>query len=283
MNKDHTLLAVFAHPDDESFGIGGTLALYARRGAAVHLICATRGEVGMVDPKLLEGYNSVAELRESELRCAAGVLGLTGVTFLGWRDSGMSGTADNNHPQALVQQPTEQVARQIAAQMRQLQPQVVVTFDPIGGYKHPDHIAIQRATERAFHLASDPAFASDRPPYAPQRLYYTVFPKGMFKWAVRLMPLLGQDPRRFGRNKDIDILDLVQSGDFPIHARIDYRPVLAAHDEAAACHASQMEGGPARGPMRWIRSLLGTYDYFMRAYPPAEKDVREKDLFEGVT
>lgn len=279
-NAEHTLLAVFAHPDDESFGNGGTLALYARRGAAVHLICATRGEAGMVDTAHLEGFASIADLRESELRCAAGILGLRGVHFLNWRDSGMPGSADNDHPQALIQQPIEVVAAQVAEHIRRLKPQVVITFDPIGGYKHPDHIHIHHATVRAFQMASDPAFASELPPYAPQRLYYSLFPKGMLKWAVRLMPLLGQDPRHFGRNKDIDILDLAQSGDFPIHTRINYRSVLKERDAAAACHSSQSAGGPTRGPMRWARQLVGTYDYYMRAFPEAPKGLKEKDLFK---
>ena len=71
-----TILAVLAHPDDESFGMGGTLALYASRGVDVHLVCATRGEVGEMPPELLQGFNSPSERRESELRCAAGILGL---------------------------------------------------------------------------------------------------------------------------------------------------------------------------------------------------------------
>lgn len=278
-DKKHTLLAVYAHPDDESFGNGGTLALYSRQGVQVHLICATRGEAGMVDPAHLEGYNSIAELREAELRCAAGILGLHGVHFLDWRDSGMPGSPDNDHPQALIRQPVEVVAAQIAGYIRRIKPQVVITFDPIGGYKHPDHIHIHQATVRGFQLAGSPNFKGEQPPFAPQRLYYSLFPKGMLKWAVRLMPLLGQDPRHFGRNKDIDILDLAQSGDFPIHARINYRSVLAEREAAAACHSSQVSGGPTRGPMRWARRLVGSYDYYMRAVPAAPKRLREKDLF----
>lgn len=281
-SPSQSLLAVFAHPDDESFGVGGTLALYARRGAAVHLICATRGEAGTVDEHLLEGFKDIADLRESELRCAAGILGLTSVHFLGWRDSGMAGSADNQHPQALINQPLEQVAAQIAEHIRRLQPQVVVTFDPIGGYRHPDHIHVHQATVRAFHLAADPAFPSSLPPHQPQRLYYSTIPKGYFKWIVRLLPLFGLDPRRFGRNKDINLLEIVNSGDFPVHARIDYRPVLAAREDAAACHSSQTGSGLSRGPLRWVRSLVGTYDLFMRAYPPAPPGLHENDLFSDI-
>ena len=111
--KKAVILSVLAHPDDESFGMGGTLALYAERGADVHLVCATRGEVGEMDEKYMQGFESIADRRESELRCAAGILGLEGVHFLDYRDSGMPGSPDNSHPQALFAQPVEEVAENI--------------------------------------------------------------------------------------------------------------------------------------------------------------------------
>ena len=81
--RQATMLVVMAHPDDESFGMGGTLAWYAEKGAAVHLICATRGESGEVDPEHMRGYATIGEKREAELRCAAEILGLESVQFLG--------------------------------------------------------------------------------------------------------------------------------------------------------------------------------------------------------
>jgi N-acetyl-1-D-myo-inositol-2-amino-2-deoxy-alpha-D-glucopyranoside deacetylase len=282
-DNKHVLLAVLAHPDDETFGMGGTLAFYARQGAEVHLVCATRGEVGSMDPKLMEGFASIGERRESELRCAAGLLGLAGVHFLDYRDSGMAGTPDNKHPQALAAQEVEPVARKVAHHLRKLRPQVVVTNDPIGGYKHPDHIAVHRATLRAFSLAADPGYVDGLPPFQPQKLYYTIFPKGFLKLALLALPLLGKDPRHFGRNGDIDLVDIVKEGDFPVHARVNYRSVAALKDQATACHASQLEGGPPnRGPLRWVSALLGSQDTYMRAIPAADKRLREKDLFEGL-
>ena len=144
------ILAVLAHPDDESFGMGGTLALYAQQGAEVHLICATRGEAGEVDEKFLEGYDSIAERRESELRCAASHLGLKNVHFLSYRDSGMTGSLDNQHPEALINAPLEKVTGEVVEYIRTLQPDLVLTFDPVGGYHHPDHIHIQKAAVEAF-------------------------------------------------------------------------------------------------------------------------------------
>lgn len=279
VNK-RVLLAVLAHPDDESFGMGGTLALYARRGVNVHLICATRGEAGEVAPEMLEGFNSVAERRVEELGCAAGILGLAGVHYLDYRDSGMSGSPDNQHPHALCNAPLDEVAGKIAHFIRLLRPQVVLTFDPIGGYRHPDHIAVHRATVQAYGLAGDPTFDDDLPPHQPQKLYLHVFPRRVLRVAVKLMPLFGMDPRRFGRNKDVDLLSLVQEGDFPVHAEIDFREVAEQRAAASACHASQLAGGPpSRGPLAWVMRRLGEKEQFMRLYPQVDGRLLEKDLF----
>jgi len=278
--KTPTILSVLAHPDDESFGMGGTLALYARKGAQVHLVCATRGEAGDVDESYLRGFGSVAERREAELRCAAEKLGLTGVHLLDYRDSGMPGMDANRHLQALINAPLEDVAEQVAHFIRQLRPQVVLTFDPIGGYKHPDHIAIHNATVRAFQLAGEADHDDGLPPFQPERLYYHVIPKGYLRFAVRVLPLVGKDPRHFGRNGDIDLAELVEDGDFPIHTVIDYRPVSAIKDDASLCHASQLGGtGLRRGPMRWARQLFGQKEHFMQAYPPPQNGRKSHDLF----
>jgi LmbE family N-acetylglucosaminyl deacetylase len=275
-----TLLAVLAHPDDESFGMGGTLALYASRGVDVHLVCATRGEVGEVAPELLKGFESIAKLRESELRCAAGVLGLTGVHFLGYRDSGMPGSLDNTHPQALAAQPLDEVAAKVVRYIRELKPQIVLTFDPIGGYRHPDHIAIQRATVRAFEQAGNPDFAADSlPVYAPERLYFHKMPNGLLKFAVKFLPLIGKDPHKFGSNGDIDLVPIAEV-DFPTHARIDIRPVLKKKEKAGACHASQGGGRMGGGLISLMLRLFSGTESFMRASPPvAEGEKVAKDLF----
>ena len=143
-----TLLAVLAHPDDESFGLGGTLALYARRGYDTWLICATRGEAGTVDEEHLRGFKNIADMRTAELDCATAHLGLKDVFYLGYRDSGMTGSEENKHADAQINHPVDEVAGRVVKYIRELKPDVVLTFDPIGGYRHPDHIAAQRATVR---------------------------------------------------------------------------------------------------------------------------------------
>ena len=277
------LLAIFAHPDDESFGPGGSLALYTRRGVEVHLICATRGEAGSIPPGFQNGYPSVADLREAELRCAASHLGLAQVHFLGYRDSGMTGSADNHHPQALIGAPIAEVAERITAVVRSVRPQVLITFDPIGGYRHPDHIAIHRATKQAFHAAGDPAQPpQDIAPFAPQKVYYHTFRRETLRSGLRLLRLFGRDPSRWGRNRDINLLELVDHS-FPIHAEIDFRSVAKVKEEASNCHRSQLAGGPPTDwIMRWLFRRSRTRETFTRAYPPAPDSLREKDLFEGV-
>lgn len=284
-SKSKTLLAILAHPDDESFGIGGTLALYATRGFSVHYICMTGGESGTVEPHFLEPYSSVAELRYDELKCASEKLGLASFIMAGYRDSGMPGTPDNVHPDALVNQPVEQVAARLVHFIRELCPEVIITHDPIGGYKHPDHIATHHAVLRAFETAGDPHLYPDEPlpPFTPQKLYYQTFPKGWMKLLVRLSPLFRMNPRRFGRNQDIDLLDLVESGDFPVHTRIDYTTVTFQREAASACHASQLASGPPNtGPASWFFRLLRGKETYMRAFPEAPPGLREEDLFDGL-
>jgi len=308
---EHTrrLLAVLAHPDDESFGPGGTLALYANNGVEVFLVCATRGEAGEVDEDCLDGFKSIAERREYELRCASQHLGLKGVFFLGYHDSGMPGSSYNQHPDSMLNHSEEEIAGKVVDYIRLLKPQVVITFDPIGGYRHPDHIAIHNATVRAFYAAGNnqpaattvlkmnplpgtinyvsddggvsPAYITDTEPFEPQKLYYQTIPKRILRLAVRILPLFRINPHHFGRNKDIDLVSL-SSEEFPTHAIIDYRSVLKQRTEASRCHDSQGGGNMTRGIGGLVRRSAGNRDYFMRAYPPMMGSTIERDLFANV-
>jgi len=283
MSEKKIILSVLAHPDDETFGMGGTLALYAREGADVYLICATKGEVGEVPEGMMQGYSTVAELREHELAEAAKLLGLKEVIYLGYRDSGMPGSEDNHHPQALAAAPIEEVAAKVAHYIRLLKPQVVLTFDPIGGYRHPDHIAIQQAAEKAFYEAGDPTrYVDDLCPYQPQKLFFHTMPKFVLRMGIFFMRLMGKDPHKFGRNGDIDLAAIAEVS-FPVNAVINYYPVAEIRNQAAACHASQggtqiTSGG---GVIGMFRRFFGSKDQFMQAYPKPGRGVVH-DLFEGI-
>jgi LmbE family N-acetylglucosaminyl deacetylase len=270
--ENKTILVVLAHPDDESFGMGGTIAYYASKGVAVHLLCATRGEAGTVEPQFLKKYKTIAKLREAELSCAAKALGLASVTYLGFRDSGMAGSADNRNRSSLFRAPVDRVAGKILRHIRRLRPQVVVTFDPVGGYHHPDHIAIHKATVKAFNLAKTTNSVS--------QLYYTALNRRRLRWIVMMMRLSGKDPTQVGRNKDIDLTALTRDKDTPAHVSINYRSVRARKEQADACHASQLEGRFTRVTLMDIYwRIVGRTDTFTRMIPSTPDDYRSTDLF----
>ncbi|MCE7858883.1 MAG: GlcNAc-PI de-N-acetylase [Chloroflexi bacterium CFX2] len=273
------ILAVLAHPDDESFGLGGTLALYAQKGYDTYYVCATRGEAGSADPEFLNGFKDTAEMRTDELMRAAKELGLKEVHFLGYRDSGMPGTEANHHPDAQINHPIEEVAGKVVKHIRDIKPDVVITFDPIGGYKHPDHIHIQKATVLAFANADDETFYPEHGEgFKPQALYFQVFPRWFLRVMTRLMPLIGKDPARWGRNGDINLKELAEV-EFPVHVRIDTRPVSEAKMRASAQHASQGGMQMRRGLMGFVSRVFGDREDFMQAYPPVTDGFKRRNDF----
>lgn len=283
MNKQKTLLFVGAHPDDETFSVGGTLAYYASAGVQIYYACATRGEAGSIVSDSKHRYATVGELRWAELKCAAQILGLVDIIHLGYRDSGMSGSEENLHPEALVRAPLELVAGSVVKVIRKVKPQVVITFDPIGGYRHPDHIATHNAVVKAFYAAGDPEqYVEAGPTFHPQKLYFHVFRRRLFKVIVKLMPLFGQNPHHFGINKDIDIASLVNV-EFPVHAAVRLtKQAGKARNMAIACHSSQTGGRRRRGLLSLVDMFGRQSDLYMRAYPPVQDHRRESDLFEGI-
>lgn len=282
--SERRLLAVLAHPDDESFGPGGTLARYAAEGVDVHIVIATDGAAGSV----IEGYEGqrerLAEVRRQELQAAVDVLGAT-LHTLGYRDSGYIGDPANEHPQAFMNVDEEEAAGRVVRLIRQIRPQVVLTHDETGGYYHPDHIKAHKITVRAFHAAGDAQkYAHIGPqPYRPQRLYYTAFPARWRKLSTLMMRLRGEDPTRMGRNKDIDITNLGHPME-SIHAHLDIFPYWETKQEASAQHQSQGGGSGGVGSWMpdWLQKRVFNKEYFIRAYPPAENGTRERDLFAGV-
>jgi len=286
MNGQKTLVFFGAHPDDESFGIGSTLAQYAASGVRTYYVCSTAGELGTVEPHLLENYSSIKELREYEMKCAAEVLGLTAVYYLGYRDSGMRGSESNKHPDSMAMASVDEVAGRIVKIMREIKPDVVVTHDSRGGYGHPDHVATHNAVEKAFYAVNDPdQYPEAGPPFQPGKLYFSVRSRRLMKLMVRLMPLFGQDPHHFGRNGDVD-LTLMMGEEPQTNAVIRLnRQSVEIRSRAVACHSSQA-GGPRRRPglfrmMDLIQKLQRPRDSFRRSYPPPTRH-REKDLFEGL-
>ena len=279
------LLAVLAHPDDESFGPGGTLAKYAAQGVEVHVAICTDGAAGSVTEEFETSRGQLAEIRRQELEAAVEILGAQ-LHLLGFRDSGYIGDPANDDPQAFMNIDGEQATWRVVQLMRTIRPQVVVAHDETGGYFHPDHIKAHEITLAAFQAAGDPDQYPElgSEPYQPQRLYYTAFPARWLKVYRLVMRLRGQDPRRMGRNKDIDFTNLGTPMS-QLHAHINTFDYWETKMAASAQHRSQ--GGGSGGFASWLPRRLQrrmfSREYFIRAYPAAREGERIEDLFEGVS
>jgi len=280
-----TLLAVFAHPDDETFAIGGTLAKYAHEGVHVYLVCATRGEAGELGDPGLGDKAHLGQIREQELRCAARVLGLKDIYFLGYRDSGMAGSPDNQHPQALIQADPAEVVGRIVYHIRRLRPQVVVTFDEGGGYGHPDHVAIHHYTQAAFFAAGDPTRYPEHlqeglEPWSPQKLYYTALPRRFFRRVQAKLQELGVDMERLQQ------YDLEHRGlpDEMCTTEIDVSDYVEYRLRAGQCHASQLSAHSLFRllPPTVLAELLSTECFAREGRRLQPGEPPESDLFAGL-
>lgn len=275
------LLAILAHPDDESFGIGGTLAKYSAAGVDVHICIATDGVAGSVADGHEESKADLVAVRAAELDRAAAILGAT-LHRLGYRDSGMTGDPANTHPDAWINSNDDKAIGRIVHLVRQIKPHVVITHDETGGYFHPDHIRCWELVTPAFHAAANPNRYPDPtlPPWQADRLYYTAFPNTLVKLFVASMRLRGKDPTKVGRNADIDLTRL---GIAPrkIHARINYRAYWDVKLAASAAHASQGGGqmGFSRWMPTWVQKRLLATERYIRAHPVTPDGFRERDLF----
>lgn len=278
-----TLLVIFAHPDDESHGPAGTIAKYAAEGVQIHYLCATRGEAGsVVDSRYLADGQSLADVRTGELQQAVKELGIHGLHFMNYRDSGMEGSADNQHPDSLYNAPLDDVAERIAEQIRRLRPDAIITHDEYGWYGHPDHIKCYQATKRAYELLFGINWEGETGAtlrHLP-RLYVSSFSKWWLKVTTRLMPLFGKDPRRYGQNQDVNLLEIA-GWDVPLTTKIRVGEYLATKDKAVACHASQHVLTRSKVPFfdAFMRRMQAT-ESFSRLYPPVAADERaETSLF----
>jgi len=278
MNK--SILAVFAHPDDEAFGTGGTLACYADAGADVYLVCATRGEAGEISDPSFATPETLGEVREGELRCAAETVGVKELIFLDYRDSGMAGTPENDHPDAFINAPGEEVVPRLVGIIRRLRPDIVVTFEPDGGYGHPDHIAIHQHTVAAFHSAGNPEeFPEHGPVWQAKRLFYTSIPRSFFLEMRKQMEDLGLDTSDFERFDDPN----VGWPDELVNVSINVTDSVEEKWGALECHRTQF--GPAnlfrRLPDEKVKILMSV-EHFALAWPEPKAGEKFFDLFDGL-
>ena len=275
MSSQRRLMAVLAHPDDESLGFGGTLAKYAAEGVDVHVVTATRGEAGRFGghPRGDErhpGALALGRIRETELRAAAAVLGVHGVSLLGYPDQEVD-RAD----------PRQAIAR-IVTEVRRLRPDVVVTFGPDGAYGHPDHIAVSQFATAAVVAAADAGFVVDdgraeAGPHAVSKLYYLAWSESTwaaYQAAVRTLSATVDGVERRA----------TPWTDWSITTVIDTSTVWPTVWRAVACHESQVAAYERFRdlPPEQHRMLWGTQSFY-RAFSAVNggRD-RETDLFAGV-
>ncbi len=272
------LLVTVAHPDDETFGMGSTIAHYAAAGVEVHVACATRGEAGEIAPESDATPETLGDVREAELRTAADVLGVKTVHLLGFKDSGMIPAEENDDPDAFVNANEADLMVKLTRLIRDIRPHVVVTMPPDGGTGHPDHIRINEATTRAFKLAAHPGYIEPGGlVHAPTKLFYREYPRS--RWLMFLDAIKSARPE-MAEKILASGMDKFGIDDDAISAEIDVSDVLETRIKANSCHVSQ--GSPFdMVPAEVLPDVLGT-DYFTRAIPGWTGGEPEDDLFVGL-
>lgn len=266
MNEPLRLLAIFAHPDDESLGAGSTLAKYAAEGVEVHLICATKGERGWSgSEKDNPGLQGLGRLREKELQAAAQALGIVQIYFLDYVDGDLD------------QAPHMEATDKIAGLIREIRPQVALSFGPDGIYGHPDHIAISQFSNAACIRAADTSFHHPQPAHKVGKFYYMVIDREL---AVNYTKVFG-DIRM-----NIDGVDRTISTweDWAVTTTIDGSKYWHTALQAVNCHQTQVAiyGDLNQLPEERSIQLWGKRTYY-RVFSFVNGGRRhETDLFEGL-
>lgn len=282
MTNQTSLLAIYAHPDDEQ-GVSGSFARYARQGVNTTLICATRGEVGEIAPGVDATPETLGQVRESEMRCAAAKIGLRHLYLFDYRDSGMVGTPDNEDARSLHQANLIEVAEKVTRVVRTQKPQVMITFDAWGGYGHPDHIQMHKAALLAFWLAADPRAFPEHlneglQTWSPSKLYFNVWPRSRFTGYIEYLKGEGKEIPEWMENFGKRSLS-----DDAITTRIDVSEFARLKLESLECHASQL------GPNTIFRQIptdvwldMVKQETFALAESRTGRAEGETDLFEGI-
>ncbi|MFI7009100.1 N-acetyl-1-D-myo-inositol-2-amino-2-deoxy-alpha-D-glucopyranoside deacetylase [Streptomyces sp. NPDC050145] len=286
------LLLVHAHPDDESINNGATMAKYAAEGAHVTLVTCTLGEEGEVIPADLahlapDREDLLGPHRIGELAAAMKELGVADHRFLGgpgrYRDSGMMGAEQNERPGSFWSADLDEAAAHLVAVVREIRPQVLVTYDPDGGYGHPDHIQAHRVAHRAAELAAEPAFRRDLgEPHTIEKIYWNRVPRTVVEDGFRRLAAdLAATPFTVAAAVS-DVPGVTD--DERITTEIDGRPYADRKAAAMRAHATQVDvtaDGTVFALSNDLAQPLFDIEYYelVRGEPGS---AHEKDLFEGV-
>ena len=287
MNRSYEgfrILLVHAHPDDETINNGATMALYADRGAQVTLVTCTRGEEGEVLVPSLSYLASsekdqLGAHREIELADAMKALGISDHRFLGaptikFRDSGMMGTEPNNRPDVFWQADLDSAANILVEVIEEIKPHILITYDEIGGYGHPDHIQAHRVAMRAAELSQ----------WQIQKIYWNTMPKSVLAEGIAKMKEIGSD---FFGAESVDDLPFAKDDEF-VTTLIDGSQYVDAKMAAMKAHETQIA---LDGPFFALSNNLGLQIWGDEYYTlvkgtksgPFDSDGRETDLTSGIT
>jgi N-acetyl-1-D-myo-inositol-2-amino-2-deoxy-alpha-D-glucopyranoside deacetylase len=277
------ILLVHAHPDDETINNGATMALYADRGAQVTLVTCTRGEEGEV---LVPGLSHLASTdqdllglhRETELAAAMKALGISDYRFLGapstkFRDSGMMGTEPNNRADVFWQVDLDEAATILVDVIEEVKPHILITYDEIGGYGHPDHIQAHRVAMRASELST----------WQIQKIYWNTIPKSVIAQGMEKMKEIGSD---FFGAENIDDIPFAKDDEF-VTTLIDGSDYVESKMAAMKAHETQIA---LDGPFFALSNNLGMQIWGDEYYTlvkgtksaPFDSNGREIDLASGV-
>ncbi|MBJ7479448.1 N-acetyl-1-D-myo-inositol-2-amino-2-deoxy-alpha-D-glucopyranoside deacetylase [Rhodococcus sp. (in: high G+C Gram-positive bacteria)] len=285
------LLLVHAHPDDETITTGGTIARYASEGAEVTVLTCTLGEEGEVIGDAWAGLvaseaDQLGGYRIAELSAALSALGSAAPRFLDgagrYRDSGMIGTPSAANPRAFVNARLDEAVGAVVAVIREIRPHVVITYDPNGGYGHPDHIQAHAITTAAVEAAATTAYPETGEPWSTPKFYWSVTERSGLE---RGIAAISEFPENW-RLPEPGELPSVDDGD--VTTAIDVRGVMDAKARALSAHATQVTVAPSGAEFALSNNVVQpilTVEHFVLAagtLGPVGEDGRESDLFGGL-
>jgi N-acetyl-1-D-myo-inositol-2-amino-2-deoxy-alpha-D-glucopyranoside deacetylase len=293
LDSRRRLLLVHAHPDDESIGNGVTMAKYAAEGAHVTLVTCTLGEEGeILVPDLAhlaaDAGDELGQHRVGELATAMEALGVRDHRFLGgpgrYRDSGMMGLPTNDRPECFWQADLDEAAGLLVEVIREMRPQVVVTYDANGGYGHPDHIQAHRVAMRGVELAADSTFGSGTP-WQVAKVYWNALPDSRLRESIRRLRDAGDTTTFEDMDPDSDIP--MATPDELVTTAVDGMAHVDAKLAAMRAHATQIT---VDGPFFALSNNLGNEVWGVEFYtlaagePGGDRDADgyETDLFGGL-
>lgn len=292
VTADHRLLLVHAHPDDETINNGATMARYVDEGVHVTLVTCTLGEEGEVlVPELAhlaaDQDDGLGQHRIGELAEAMRALGVTDHRFLGaagrFRDSGMMGLPTNERPDCFWQADLDEAASHLVPVIREVRPQVVVTYDTNGGYGHPDHIQAHRTAMRAVELAADAGFGQGEP-WQVSKVYWNAMPESRMREGLRRLRESGDTTTFEGMDPDGELPPFVTPDEL-VTTAVDATGYVKQKMDAMRAHATQIT---LDGPFFALSNNLGDavwgVEYYRLVHGEAvrEGDALESDLFAGL-